>query len=291
VTSHARHAGSGRRLFLLLALSAGTAGGCAGWWDEVSSRDFHFKDMFKKDPDPMVVLQTSTDGDKKAKALRALKEPAQNGGSQQEQDTVVKLLVWTAANDPQAVCRIAAIDTLRRFRDPRAVEGLKEAYYRADGISSAGQAAHKDPSVNGFPQDTASIIRTVVLTALGDSTQPAAVDLLTKALLEPPVEGTETEKQQKQDERTAAARSLAHFPQYQSTEALVSVLRGNPDVALRHRAGEALVQITGKDLPPDAQAWDQFLHDPAHKDAFAGPGVLDKFMHLIGGPTEQAEAK
>ncbi len=268
-----------------LALSAG---GCAGWWDEVSSRDFHFKDVFKKAPDPMWVIQNSPDGDKKAKALRSLKEPATHGGTQQEQDTVVQVLAWTAANDPQAICRMAAIDTLRHFRDPRAVEALKDAYYRADGVSSAGNRAPRDPAQNGFPQDTASIIRTGVLAALGDTGQPAAVDLLVKALLEPPVEGNEIEKQQKQDERTAAARALGHFPQYQSTEALVTVMRSTPDVALQHRAGEALVKITGKDLPPEPQVWDDFLHNPANKDALAGNGVFDKFLHLFSAPTEQA---
>jgi hypothetical protein len=274
-----------------LALSAGAGGGCAGWWDEVSSRDFHFKDMFKKAPEPMWVIQNSPDGDKKAKAFRALKEPAQNGGSQQEQDKVVKLLAWTAANDPQAICRLAAIDVLSRFRDPRAVEALKEAYYRADGVSTAASTGRRELTPNGFPQDTASVIRTVVLRALGETGNAAAVDLLVKALLEPPVEGNEIEKLQKQDERTAAARSLARFPQYQATEALVSVLRTNPDVAMRHCAGEALVQITGKDLPPDAQAWDDFLHNPANKDAGAGASAFDKLRQVIAGPTENAEPK
>src|SRR5262249_14119315 len=133
VHAHARsNAGSGRGrakalprcarwLLVPLALSAGAAGGCAGFWDEVTSRDFHFKDMFKKAPDPMWVINNSPDGDKKAKAFRSLQEPAQVGGSQQDQDKIVKLLTWTAANDPQAVCRLGAIDALRRFRDPRAV--------------------------------------------------------------------------------------------------------------------------------------------------------------------------
>jgi hypothetical protein len=274
-----------------LALSAAAAGGCAGWWDEVSSRDFHFKDMFKKAPDPMWVIQNSPDGDKKAKAFRSLKEPAQNGGTQQDQDTVVRLLTWTAANDPQAICRIAAIDSLRHFRDPRAVEGLKDAYYRAAGVSSSTPRASRDLAPNGFPQDTASIIRAVALTALGEAENPAAVELLVNALISPQETGNEIEKQQDQDERMAAARALGHFPQYQSTEALVKVMRNTPDVGLRHRAGEALVKITGKDLPPEPQVWDDFLHNPANKDALAGDGVFDKLRHLFSGPTEQAEPK
>jgi hypothetical protein len=278
-----------RWLLVPLALSSGALAGCAGWWDEVTSRDFHFKDMFKKAPDPMWVIQNSPDGDKKAKAFRALKEPAQNGGTQQEQDVIVRLLIWTAANDPQAVCRLAAIDTLSRFRDPRVVPGLEDAYEKATGVATANRAAPTDPTQR-FPQDTTLIIHSVVLTALGKTGQPAAVPFLAAKLNQPP--GDEGSQQLVLDERIAAARALSHFPQYQATEALVKALRTSPDVALRSAAQQSLVQITGKDLPPDAQAWDNFLHQSPNLDAVAGSGnVFDKFLHRITGPTENAESK
>ena len=64
-----------------------------GFPDEVTSRDFKIKDVFKPAPDPLWVIRNSPDGDKKSKALRALREPLQHGGTQQEQDVVVQVLV------------------------------------------------------------------------------------------------------------------------------------------------------------------------------------------------------
>jgi hypothetical protein len=253
----------------LLCLSLGACGlsGCANFWDEVTSKDFHFKDVFATAPDPLEVIQKSPDGDKRAKALRSLQEPLQNGGGQLEQDTVVNVLVTRAATDPQALCRLAAINSLRHFKDPRAVEGLKEAYYRA----------------GSFNPETATIIRCQTLDALGETGQPTAVETLVKVLREPPVDGTDQDRQQKMDERIAAARALGHFRQYQSTEALVSVLRSQQDVALRDEARSSLVAVTGKDLPADAQAWNSFLNQSAGPDkALVGePSLKDRVLELI----------
>jgi hypothetical protein len=41
----------------------------------------------------------------------------------------------------------------------------------------------------------------------------------------------------------------------------VKVLETEKDVALRDRAHESLVAVTGKHLPPDAKQWDALLHD------------------------------
>ncbi len=250
------------------ALAAGVLGGCAGWVDEITSREFHFKQMFEKAPDPLQVAQSTTDGDKKAKALRALKEPLASGGSQQEQDVVVGLLVNTATNDPQPWCRLAAIDTLRHFHDPRAAEALKDAYYRADA----------------FAPETATPLKCSILGALGETGNPTAVELLVRVLREPPVEGSEVEKQQKMDERIAAATALGHFRgQAPAAEALVQALRSDKDVALRCRVNESLVQITGKDLPADAQAWDDYLHKPGAKDAVADRPLGERLLRLVSG--------
>jgi hypothetical protein len=296
-----RHGGGAlsRWLLVSLALSSGALSGCSLSWDDVTSRDYHFKDAFKKAPEPLWVIQNSPDGDKKAKAFRALKEPLQNGGTQQEQDVVVRLLVWTAANDPQAVCRMGAIDALRRFHDPRAVEGLVDAYYHANGLAAgeASRTVRTDPTQQGFPQDTESVIKTVALTALGDAAavqdargQAAAVKVLVDALVAAAPEKNVGEQQQSLDERLAAARALGHYPQYQSAEALVKALR-TPDVALRNRARESLVKITGKDLPPDAVAWDEFLHKPPAQEAVAGTGnVFDQFIRRISGTTENSQS-
>ena len=70
------------------ALTSLGLSGCAGFWDDVTSKDFKVQAMFVT-PNPLLVLRDSTDGDKRAKALRALTEPKQNGGSDEDQDAVV----------------------------------------------------------------------------------------------------------------------------------------------------------------------------------------------------------
>ena len=71
------------------------------------------------------------------------------------------------------------------------------------------------------------------------------------------------------DERIAAARALGKFPHYEAAEALAGVLRTDKDVALRDVAHASLQEATGKDLPPDAQAWADFLHQSKSQGALA----------------------
>lgn len=241
---------------LLVALVCCAIGGCAGFWDDITSRDFKFKEMFKPAPDPLWVIRNSTDADKKSKALLSLQEPLQHGGTQQEQDVIVKLLVQSAVSDPQPLCRLAAIATLQHFKDPRTAPALIDAYDRA---------AY-------FQRDRPEAMETIQeqsLQALGVNGNPVAVDLLVRVLKTPPLTGTAGEKQNDLQQRIYAARALAHFRQYQAAEALVSVLRTEQDVALRDRATEALREITGQELPADAQAWGDFLHK-------SGPDALAK---------------
>ena len=246
-----RRRSAGRGL-LTVALAAACLGsvGCGTFWDDVTRRDFSFNRLFAH-PDPLVVLRDSQDPDDRARAMRALREPLQYGGDQHDQDVVVTVLTTAAMSDRQIVCRLAAVSALRHFKDPRAVEGLKEAYYRAGNVNP----------------ETATILRCQALDALGATGQPGAVDLLVKVVKEPPVEGAEEDKQAKMDERIAAARALGRFKEYQATEALADVLRTDQDVALRNRATESLHSITGKDLPPDYQAWADFLNKPEGRDA------------------------
>src|SRR5262245_2353851 len=226
--------------------------GCANFYDELTSRDFSFKAMFQR-TDPLIVLRDSTDGDKRAKALRALQEPKQHGGSDQDQDAIVKLLVETATHDKQPLCRLAAIETLGRFKDPRAVQGLTEAFYNA----------------TGFMADTATVIRCQALVALGETRNPAAVELLARVVKEPQAEGPEQDRQQALDVRMAAARALSHYNQPQATEALVRVMRTEKDVALRDRAYESLETATGKRLSPDDKGWDSYLQPQDARQAGA----------------------
>src|SRR5262249_49136306 len=146
---------------LLLALACPGVSGCASFWDDVTSNDFDPRKYFSK-PSPLVVLKDSHDGDLRRKALSALREPKQYGGTDEQQDVVVQILTTAASNERQVLCRVAAIGQLAQFKDPRAVDGLKEAYYRA----------------GSFSPDQATIIHCQVLRALGETRQPAAVDLL-----------------------------------------------------------------------------------------------------------------
>src|SRR3712207_9116156 len=40
----------------------------SNFWDDVTSHDFHVKDLFTPQPDPLSVIQNSTDNDKRARA-------------------------------------------------------------------------------------------------------------------------------------------------------------------------------------------------------------------------------
>ncbi len=260
--------GRGRSRWLLGPLAGALLGlgGCAAFLDDFSLKNWNWE-QFRDPPEPLKVVRDSKDGNLRARALRCLKEPLENGGTQQDQDVVVSVLNYTAANDSQALCRMAAIDTLRKFRDPRVVDGLKEAYYRA----------------GNFNAEVATVLRCQALQALGETGNPAAVETLVRVLREPPVEGPDVDRQLKMDERIAAARALGHFRQAEATSALVEVLRKEQDVALRGRAQESLVAVTGKELPPDAQAWGDFLQNASGKDAVVHePSWTDRVLQLTG---------
>ena len=253
--------------------------GCAGFWDDVTSREFKIKDMFKPPPDPLWVLRNSNDGDNRSKALLSLKEPLANGGTQQQQDVVVKVLVDCVLNDPQPLCRLAAIATLQHYKDPRAARALMDAYERS---------AY-------FQRDRPDAMQTIqeqTLQALGVNGNPIAVDRLVLVVKEPPVTGTAEDKQNGLNQRIYAARALAHFPQYQAAEALVSVLRTEQDVALRDRTAESLREITGQELGADPQAWADFLHKSG-KDAVVKkpPSLGDKILKLVSFPTKTPETE
>jgi hypothetical protein len=239
--------------------------GCAGW-DEFKFSKMNF-DAFRDPPEPLLVIHDSKEGFKRARALECLKEPLANGGSQQEQDKVVSVLCYCAAKDGLAPCRMAAIDTMRKFRDARVVEGLKEAYYQAGSL----------------PPESATVVRMLALGALGDTGNPAAVDTLVRVLREPTTQGPDIDRQQKISERIAAARALGKFKQYQAMAALAEVLKSEEDVALRKRAHESLVLATGRDLPPDGLVWQEFLNNPANKDALGrDPTLPERILRLTG---------
>lgn len=255
----------------ILAAACAALSGCAGFWDDVTSRDFKFKEMFRPPPDPLWVIRNTNNGDKRCKAIRALREPLQNGGTQQDQDTIVQVLTWCAVSDPQPLCRMAAIDVLQHFKDPRAEKALEDAYVNAAYFS------RDQPEIM-------AVIHCQALAALGVNANPAAIPLLIGVVKMSPTAADNTNQQQQQnmDERIAAARALGNFRQYQAAEALTAVLRGEQqDVALRNRAAESLRQMTGKDLPADAQAWEDFLHKSGKDALVKQPTLVDKILQLM----------
>jgi HEAT repeats/PBS lyase HEAT-like repeat len=234
--------------------------GCANFWDEVTSRDFHFKNLFVH-KEQMVVLRESTDGDERAKAMLKLHEPKQRGGTDQDQDWVVDLLVKTAAQDRQPLCRLAAVEKLGEFKDPRVVKGLHDAFFQA----------------NDFGPDLALRIQCQALASLGKTGNAAAVPILIEQLREPPAERSDL-AQQRSDRCMAAARALAGFKDPQATEALARVLQNSKeDIALRERAHESLQVATGQHLPAEYQAWEDYLHPKDGK-----PPEDDKAIKLAG---------
>src|SRR5260370_10876611 len=106
------------RRFLLVGGIGLAVGGCVHNWDEVTSRDFKFKDMFRPS-DPMMVLRDNPDGDARAKAMAQLKEPKKQGGSDALQDEAVNRLASQAVSAPEPLCQLAAVDALGRFGHPR----------------------------------------------------------------------------------------------------------------------------------------------------------------------------
>jgi hypothetical protein len=238
--------------------------GCSVTWDDLTSRDFSFKQITNP-PNPLVVLQTSQDGDKRARALRVLQEPKQVGGNDTDQDLVVKIMCAAATTEKQPLCRLVAIERLGQFKDPRAVDGLMNAFYNA----------------GAFAPEIATVLRCQALSALGNTGNPAAVELLARVVREPPAEGPESDKQQALDVRIAAARALGKFKHYQATEALVRVLQNEKDVALRDCAYASLQSATGQKLPEDAKAWEDFLHQQQQNPGAPAAEQPKKFS-LVG---------
>jgi HEAT repeat protein len=233
--------------------------GCANFWDKITAKDFEIQSLWKK-PNPLVVLQDSTDGDKRKEALLALREPSQHGGTKDEQEVIVKILTTAAISEHTPIARMAAIESLSKFKDVRASKFLVAAYYKASGYRTESGEEIK------YTSDAANMIRCKALDALGDQVDPKApdpeaVELLVAVVGEPKARGADLERQMVMDERIAATRSLSKINQPKATQALLAILKNEKDVALRDRAQESLEATTGKKLPVDYKAWDDALHN------------------------------
>jgi HEAT repeat protein len=217
--------------------------GCATFWDDVTSRNFTMSTLFTRQ-DPLVVLRDSSDGTQRARALAALEEPLAKGGTQQDQEIYVKILTTSALSDREPYCRLAAVRTLGRFKDPRAAQTLRAVYLQ-------------DLS---FSAEVNALVRQQVLTSLAQTGDESARELLIRVAKEPPAEGSMQDKQETLDRRLNAIRGLGNFNHYESTETLLYLMKTEKDAAVRDRSHEALKKVTGKNLPADAVAWDELLH-------------------------------
>lgn len=261
--------------------------GCADTWDTLSSR------KWRKDPwnttkhmiqpeDPLVVLRADPprDGDERAAAMRRLKEPLAIGLSQQDQDQIIDMLGRTATTDSSPVLRIAAIEALGRFDDPRAGGILAIAYQKAHGraegvpdpaapesdIQLAGIGNPRGPNKLaslvplsgpvGFSPETVDAVRSRALESMGHSSKAEVAQFLGNVAV--------SEKEER-DVRLAAVRGLGKCRAPESVAALARVLeaeRGR-DTALAGRAHEGLVHLTGQKLPPDPKRWDMVVKQGA----------------------------
>jgi hypothetical protein len=225
------------RRFLAVGMTFVGLPGCASFWDDVTSRDFSVTAAFNP-PDPMSVLNESTDGDARAKAFQRLSEPRQHGGGQVQQDEAVQVLTKAAVSEPQPLCRMAAIRTLGKYQDPRAVPALIASFEAADQLTP----------------DLAFMVRSQALTALGDTKQQAAASFVAEVARRPvKSDVSDRERGQARDVRLAAVRSLKNFPGSEPAAAAAQALAANEkDVAVRDRAKETYLALTGKETAAPA---------------------------------------
>lgn len=266
------------------ALAAFGAAGCAGTYDLVTSQRFKdrpFHTLFVSD-DPVQVLETVEEGDDRVRAMRDVKEPKRGGGTDAEQDRLIAILQAGATTDRRALCRLAAVEALSRFDDPRAGQILIAAYRNApfDAPPVPGQPAAVTPAaafagapgaVSNFTPDTVTTLQCHILTGLGRHRSPEGLQLLVQVVsarsgAKP--KGVESagglmaadagfpSETDRIDVRLAGIRALGNYEKdTEAVRALIGVLRDETDVALRGRAHESLMSITGQDLEPDYKAW------------------------------------
>jgi hypothetical protein len=241
----------------LLALSVG---GCANAYEEITSREFKVKSLWTKAPPPLEIIKTSDDNGLRAKAYLALKEPAQKGGSAEDQELYLQLLTTTARDDREPLCRLAAIRALGGYKDPRAIRMLEEVYQQA-----------RLP----FTQEFNSMIRQQALVGLEKNGDDKTRHLLIRVASQPgpSTDATLTDRQQTQDERLIAVRALGRYKQQECIETLAHLHKTEKDIAIRNRAHDSLELVTGRKLPeePDAITADLLVPLPQQD-----PGIIQR---------------
>jgi hypothetical protein len=276
-----------RLLLGSIGLSVLGLSGCAGTYDMLTSQRFRerpFETMFTRE-EPLVVLEKSNaEGDERVRAMRRLDEPSKNSRSAQEQDRAMAILNATATTDSSSLCRLAAVEALSRFEDPRAVTILMTAYQNAPHENPAAPlspvqqvALGAKGGASSFTPETVKMLQCQVLDALGKHHHPEALKLLCDVaamptqLPKPTLEQTggfpSTDfnvtglpESDRNDVRLAAIRALGNYEgQSLAIKTLVSIMQTESDVAIRGRAHDSLVSITGQDLEADGAVWAKWL--------------------------------
>jgi hypothetical protein len=269
--------------------------GCAGTYDLVTSQRFKerpFHTLFTREH-PIDVLEHVQEGDDRARAMRALEEPRENGGTSADQDRLIAILQASATTDPRPLCRLAAVDALSRFKDPRVGPILITAYQNApydtppaagtDAVAPAGLNSLKT-AVSQFTPDTVTTLQCRALESLGRHRNAEGLRLLVQVASAPTEPKPKTSgvdaagalagldasmsrsESDRIDVRLAAIRALGNYENDPTAiQALIGVLKVEKDVAVRGRAHESLVKVTGKDLPPDGQAWAHWVESGAKR--------------------------
>lgn len=262
--------------------------GCAGMYDTITSERFKerpFHTLFVTE-DPMTVLEKVQEGDDRVRAMRALKEPKENGGTAEQQDRAIAILKVSAVEEKRPLCRLAAVEALSRFKDPRVGPILIAAYHNAGNDAAPGAAPSEvsaasfsgvKAAMSTFTPETVTNIQVLAVGSLSQHKNQDSVSLLVNLASTPaepkkkPSSSIETasltldasmgpNETDQRDVRLAAIRSLGSFNgDATAVRALVAILKTDKDVAVRGRAHESLQKITGQDLPPDGAAWQAWL--------------------------------
>jgi HEAT repeat protein len=254
-----RDAGRPNRLWCAVLLLSTC--GCTGFWDTVTSRNFHVKDLYSHE-EPLVVLRDSSDGHKRSQALCRLEEPNQHRGKAEDQELYLKILTKAATEERDPLCRLGAIRALGGYKDPRAARVLEDVYQ---------QRLPFTPELN-------TVLRQQALASVVQTGNPDSRSLLIRVARSPggAVDSSLVDRQQTQDERLTAIRGLAKYKQPDAIETLVHILETEKDVALHDRAHESLKIATGKNLPDDGKAWRQLVQNP--QLAQEEPNALQRVM-------------
>lgn len=211
-------------------------------WDDLTSRELGVKALWTTPPPPMTVIEKSTDGYARAKALNMLDESSNRA----ESDKNLQVLQAAATTDRDPLCRIAALRTLGRYKDPRASKVLMDVLLGNPGLSAENNA----------------LIRQQALTSLRTQSPTEAKQFFITAAKQP--KGSLTDASQRDrmeilDERLTAIRALGKYPEPDAVETLVKLLETEKDTAIRRCAHESLKESQKKDIPEDGKAWREYV--------------------------------